>query len=186
MRCRRVVSGISLSMALLVALAVSPAQATSPSVLRYANTVAKDAYRLKLEKSCEVGDGLAVVNNVGDAPLRLTSITVLYGDGASGHQAHTKFELVSLRRGTSKGQLGATFDLASVDGAVSMGSAVGGVIQPLSTSGRSYELVANVLVTVDHTRPWSIAGLRVTYRVGARSYATILAQSITLSSTPVC
>jgi hypothetical protein len=173
----------------LVLLLVIPAGvvgATSLSVLRYANTGAKDAYRLKLAKTCEVGDGLAVVNNVGDAPLRLTSITVLYGDGASGRQANTNFELFSLRRGTSKGQLGATFDLSGVDGGVSMGNAVGSVVQPLSTSGRSYDIVAKVLVTVDHTGPWKIVGLRVTYKVGARSYATVLAQSITLSATPVC
>jgi hypothetical protein len=155
-------------------------------VLRYAEGGASDAYTLKLIKTCEVGDGLAVVNNVGDAPLQLTSIMVLYGDGASAHQANTTFELISLRRGTSEGQLGATFALSRVDGGVNMGSAVGRVVEPFSTSGRSYDIVAKVLVTADHKKPWKIVGLRVTYKVGSRSYATVLAQSITLSATPVC
>jgi hypothetical protein len=184
--CRRAAVGGALLLALLGALPTGAARATSLSVLRYANSGAKDAYRLKLAKTCEVGDGLAVVNNVGSAPLRLTSITVLYADGANARQANTNFELISLRRGTSEGQLAATFDLSSVDGGVSMGNAIGGIVQPLSTSGRSYDIVAKVLVTVDHTKPWTIAGLRVTYEVGARSYATVLEQSITLSSTPVC
>jgi hypothetical protein len=175
-----------MSLALLVTVPASTAHASTLSVLRYAKDVANDAYRLKLDKSCEIGDGLAVVNNVGDAPLRLTSISVLYGDGASAHQANTTYDLISLRRGTSEGQLGATFHVVRVDGGVSMGNALNRVLQPLSTSGRSYDIVANVLVTVDHPKPWSIVGLRVTYRVGARSYATVLAQSITVSSTPVC
>lgn len=147
-------SGLVPLVALLFVIPVGGAGATTVSVLRYANTGANDAYRLKLVKTCEVGDGLAVVNNVGDAPLRVTSIAVLYGDGASAHQANTNFELISLRRGTSKGELGATFDLSSVDGGVSMGNAVGGVVEPISSSGRSYDIVAKVLVTADHTKPW--------------------------------
>jgi hypothetical protein len=51
-------------LALLFVLPVGVVGATSLSVLRYASTGAKDAYRLKLAKTCEVGDGLAVVNNV--------------------------------------------------------------------------------------------------------------------------
>lgn len=171
---------------LLIAMPVSIASATGVSVLRYADANARDAYTLKLIKTCEVGDGLAVVKNVGSTPLRLTSITVLYGDGARADQARTTFQLISLRRGTSDGQLGSTFRLASVDGGVNMGNAVGGVIEPVSTSGRSYDLVAKVLVIGDHTKPWTITGLRVTYTAGERHYATVLAQSITLSSTPVC
>lgn len=183
---RRRSAAFAASLALLFLLPTSIAQATSLSVLRYATAGAKDAYRLELKKTCEVGDGLAVVNNVGAAPVRLTSIAVLYGDGANAHQANTNFDLISFRRGTSEGQLEATFHLSSVDGGVRMGNAVGGIVQPLSTSGRSYDIVAKVLVTVDHPKPWTIAGLRVTYTVGMRSYATVLEQSITLSSTPVC
>jgi hypothetical protein len=170
----------------LVALAPSIASASDVSALRYAEAGASDAYTLKLVKTCEVGDGLAVVNNDGPAPLRLTSIAVLYGEGASAHQANATFELISLRRGTSEGQLGATFDLSKVDGDVNMGNAVGSLVEPISTSGRSYDIVAKVLVTADHSKSWKIAGLRVTYTVGSRSYATVLAQSIALSATPDC
>jgi hypothetical protein len=178
--------GLATLLAFLVAGSPHVAGATGISVLRYAEKNASDAYTLKLIKTCEVGDGLAVVNNLGATPLRLTSISVLYGDGASAHQANSTFELVSLRRGTSEGQLGASFNLSKVDGGVNMGSAVGNVVEPYSSSGRSYDIVAKVLVTADHKKPWKITGLRVTYTVGSRSYATVLAQSITLSSTPVC
>ncbi len=171
---------------LLAAVPTSLAGAAGDSVLRYADASARDAYTLKLVKTCEVGDGLAVVENVASTPLQVTSITVLYGEGARADQARTTFELISLRRGTSDGQLGSTFHIARVDGGVNMGDAVGGVIEPVSTSGRTYDIVAKVLVIGDHTKPWTITGLRVTYKVGERSYATTLAQSITLSATPVC
>jgi hypothetical protein len=178
--------GLATLLAVLIAMAPRVASAADASVLRYAEADASDAYKLKLIKTCEVGDGLAVVNNDGTMPLRLTSISVLYGDGASARQANATFELISLRRGTSEGQLGATFDLSKVDGDVDMGNAVGSVIEPISTSGRSYDIVAKVLVTVHHEKSWKIAGLRVTYKVGTRSYATVLAQSIALSATPDC
>jgi hypothetical protein len=178
--------GLMAVLALFVAVTPGITGASTVSVLRYADTSAKDAYTLKLVKTCEVGDGLAVVKNVGTRPLRLTSISVLYGDGASSRQATTTFELLSIRRGTSEGQLEATFKLPSVDGGDNMGNAVGSVVEPISSSGRSYDIVAKVLVLVDHTKPWTIAGLRVTYTVGSTSYTTVLGQSITLSSTPVC
>jgi hypothetical protein len=162
------------------------AGASAASALRYASNGANYAYTLKLVKTCEVGDGLAVVKNVGATPLRLTSIAVLYGDGARADQASTTYELISMRRGTSEGQLGATFDLTGLYGGVAMGNAVGGVVQPISTSGRSYDIVAKVLVIANHHKSWKITGLRVTYDVGSSAYTTVLAQSITLSSTSVC
>jgi hypothetical protein len=175
--------------ALLVAATVPTAAAsaaTANSVLRYASGGARYAYTLKMIKSCEVGDGLAVVKNVGTTPLRITSIAVLYGDGARASQASTTYELISLRRGTSEGQLAANFDLTGLDGGVAMGNAIGGVVQPISTSGRSYDIVAKVLVVVDHTTPWKITGLRVAYDVGSAHFTTVLTQSVTLSPTPVC
>jgi hypothetical protein len=178
--------GLAAVLALLMTTPMSVASATSASVLRYADSAASYAYTLKLVKTCEVGDGLAIVKNVGLTPLRLTSIAVLYGDGANANQAKVSFELVSLRRGTSEGQLGATFDLTSTKGAVDIGNAIGGVVQPISTSGRSYDLVVKVLAIVDHAKRWKIVGLRVAYDVGAHSYTTVLAQSITLSPTPGC
>jgi hypothetical protein len=184
--CPRLWLGLAIALSLLATVPVNLADAIGVSVLRYADTTANATYTLKLVKSCEVGDGLAIVKNVGAVPLRLTSIAVLYGDGASARQASTTFQLVSLRRGTSEGQLEATFDLAIVDGGDNMGNAVGGVVEPISKSGRSYEIVAKVLVIGDHAQPWTITGLRITYKVGSRSYATVLAQSITLSSTPSC
>jgi hypothetical protein len=161
------------------------AGASTMSVLRDATNASSYSYELSLVKTCEVGDGLAVVKNVGTTSLRLTSIAVLYG-GARADQARTTFALISFRRGTNEGQLGATFDLSGLDGGVDLGNAVGGVIEPITTSGRSYDIVAKILVLANHTSSWKIDGLRVTYDVGARAYATVLAQSITLSSTSDC
>jgi hypothetical protein len=181
--------GLAVALATLVLLLVPAfgvSAATAVSVLRYASSGANYAYKLKLMKSCEVGDGLAVVKNVGATPLRLTSIAVLYGDGARANQANTTYELISLRRGTSEGQLGSSFDLTGLHSGVALGNAVGSLVQPIAKSGRSYDIVAKVLVIADHTTPWKITGLRVSYDVGSSSYTTELAQSITVSSTPAC
>lgn len=181
--------GLAAALAMLVVLTVagsSSSAATGASILRYASSSAIYAYKLKLIKSCEVGDGLAVVKNVGATPLRITAITVLYGDGARADQANTTYELISLRRGTNEGQLGSSFDLTELKSGLALGSAIGGLVQPISKSGRSYDIVAKVLVTAIHTTPWKITGLEVSYRVGSSSYTTVLAQSITLSSTPFC
>jgi hypothetical protein len=181
--------GLAIALAMLVGLSLAgsvASAATAVSVLRYASSGANYTYKLKLIKSCEVGDGLAVVKNVGATPLRLTSIAVLFGGGARANEANTTYELISLRRGTNEGQLGSTFDLTGLKSGIALGNAVGGIVQPISKSGRSYDIVAKVLVTADHTTPWKITGLRVTYDVGSSSYATVLAQSITLSSTSVC
>lgn len=162
--------------------------ASTAGFLRYANATASYAYKLKLAKSCEVGDGLAVVKNVGTAPLRLTSLAVIYGKGARADQEHTTFSLISLRRGTSEGQLGATFDLGltGVDGGTDLGRATGQTLLPIASSGRSYDLVADILVVNNHPKPWKIDGLRVTYAMSGHVYSTVLAQSITLISTLVC
>jgi hypothetical protein len=178
--------GLALVLALLITAPASIASATDVPLLRYANTGARDAYTLELAKTCEVGDGLAVVRNDGRTPLRLTSITVLYGDGATASQANTTYTLRSFRRGTNDGQLGATFDLTSLKGGVKLGNAVGGVVAPVATSGRWYDIVAKILVTAVHPTSWKISGLRVTYDMDGTSHSTVLAQSITLSATPDC
>ncbi len=169
----------------LLAPSITAASPATASVLRYASTAANYHYTLKLVKTCEVGDGLAVVKNVGAAPLRLTSLSVLYTN-ARADQAHTTFTLVAFRRGTNEGQLGATFDLTGLDSGVDLGDAVGGEIEPITTSGRSYDIVAKVLILTNHASSWKIDGVRVTYDVGSRAYETVLAQSISLSSTSVC
>ncbi len=192
-RCRattvHVRRGLAAALAMLIVLTVAvsgSSAATVASILRYASSSANYAYKLKLIKSCEVGDGLAVVKNVGAAPLRITSIAVLYGDGARADEANTTYELISVRRGTNEGQLGSSFDLTELKSGVALGNAIGGLVQPISKSGRSYDIVAKVLVIAIHTTPWTITGLEVSYRVGSSSYTTVLAQSITLSSTPDC
>lgn len=169
-------------------MSAAVAGASTAGFLRYASSSATYAYKLKLVKTCEVGDGLAVVKNVGTVPLRLTSLTVLYGGGARADQARTTFSLISLRRGTSEGQLGASFDLGltGVDGGSDLGRATGQTLQPIRSSGRSYDLVADILVLNNHPKPWKIDGLRVTYAMAGHTYSTVLAQSITLTPTLVC
>lgn len=169
-----------------VGAAGSSASGAPASALRYADSAASLAYKLPLRKSCEVGDGLAIVKNVSATALRLRSVTVLYGKGARAAEAHTTYELISFRRGTNDGQLGATFDLTGLSRGVKLGNAVGGVLEPIATSGREYVVVAEVLVVRNHPRAWSIDGLRVTYVAGSKSYATILPQSITIGATTRC
>ena len=52
-RRSRVLSGLAIALVLLLVIPAGVVGATSLSVLRYANTGAKDAYRLKLAKTSE-------------------------------------------------------------------------------------------------------------------------------------
>jgi hypothetical protein len=178
--------------ALLVTISWCSIQASdvfaAPSVapLRVAGAWSASPYELPTLKSCKVGDALTVVDVAGSTALRLTGLQVLYGGGARPSEAHVTYQLISFRRGTTEGQLGATFNLGALTNGLSYGPALGGVLEPLRSSGLWYDLVARVKVIVNHAQPWSIIGLRVTYRSTSAAYASIFRQSVKLPTTQSC
>lgn len=162
-------------------------QVASMSPLQNAgNWATKYTYTLHSLTSCEVGDGLSVVENVGDLPLRLRSLSVLYEGGAGSYAAHTTYQLVSFRRATTEGQLGATFDLAVLANGRVVGPATGGVLDPVKPSGLWYVIVARIKVAAFHRSKWGIAGLRVGYRVGTTAHSVVLRQSVELPPVDDC
>lgn len=179
---------------LLTALLLTPwslletaGAAPSTAPLRYAGDWASSySYKLKSLKRCEVGDGLSLVQVAGLSSLRLIDVDVLFGGDAKASEARVTYQLISFRRATTEGQLGATFNLSGLDNGLNYGSAVGGVMEPLRKSQLWYDIVARVKVIANHGEPWSINGLRVTYRSSTATYTTILRQSVKLPSTQFC
>jgi hypothetical protein len=178
---------------LLVALTLTPwshleKAGAAPSIapLRSAGDWSSYTYTLKSLKLCEVGDGLSLVKVTGPSPLRLIDLDVLFGGDAKASQARVTYQLISFRRGTTEGQLGAMFNLSALDNGLSYGPALGGVMEPLKTSQLWYDIVARVKVLANHGKPWSINGLRVTYRSTTTTYTTVLRQSVKLPTTQFC
>ena len=95
------------------------------------------------------------MKNVGTIPLRITAISVLYGDGARADEAHTTYELISLRRGTNEGQLGATFKLTALKGGVDLGNAVGAELEPITRADfptTSWRRCSSSSITIERGR----------------------------------
>jgi hypothetical protein len=154
--------------------------------LKIAGIWSSYSYRLPTLKTCEIGDGLTVVKVAGSTALRVTALQVLYGGDAKSSEAHVTYQLISFRRGTTEGQLLATFDLGALTKGLSYGPALGGVLEPLTPSGLWYDIVARVKVIANHVSTWSIDGLRVTYRDNSATYTTTFHESVKLPSTQFC
>jgi hypothetical protein len=144
------------------------------------------SYSLPSLRSCEVGDGLSLVKVAGPTALRVTNVQVLYGNDFKSRWASVTYELISFRRGTTEGQLAASFKLGALGNGLTRTPAIGGELKPLMTSQLWYDIVALVKVTVNRAASWSIDGLRVSYRSGSTTNATILRQSVKLPMTQFC
>ena len=163
---------------------VSAAPVVAP--LRTAGIGASFSYSLPSLKSCEIGDGLTVVKVAGPLALRVTNVQVLYGGDVTAREVSATYQVISFRRGTTEGQLANNFTLGALGNGLSHGPALGSELQPLNVSQLWYDIVAHVKVTANRDKPWSIEGLRVTYRSDTTAYATDFRQSITLPITQFC
>jgi hypothetical protein len=167
-------------------LYVADAGTSTLAPLRAAGIGAAYVYSLRSLQSCEVGDGLTLTKVAGPSAIRVSNVEVLYGGHATPREATVTYQLISFRRGTTEGQLAASFKLGALHNGANLGSVYGGVLEPLASSQLWYDLVARIQVVANHATPWSIHGLRVTYRSGTSTYTTIFRQSVKLPPTKGC
>jgi len=78
-------------------------------------------YSLESLTSCEVGDGLAVVKNVGDAPLVITHVSAITSGSRKLMMSHWSYELLSVKTGSTTGELAGSFTLSALGHGRSLG-----------------------------------------------------------------
>jgi hypothetical protein len=136
--------------------------------------------------SCRVGDGLAVVKNTGRQAIRVTAVNAVIPREKSTSRDRTTFQLLSLRPRSTTGEVGALFNLKAMGKAVNLGSVIGAVLKPVATGQRWYAIVARIRVLQNHPAEWVIRGIKVTLKVGRRTYHVVFPQTVRLPATTRC
>jgi hypothetical protein len=177
----------------LVGLAVSPLSASQSSTAPKSGgfQLAVDSgvgatFTLDSLSSCQIGDGLAVVSDVGKHSIRVTAVSTVIPSDKTTTRDRTTYQLLSLRPRSTTGEVGALFNLTAMGKTLNLGSVVGGVLKPVTTSHRWYAIVARIRILQNHPVEWVIRGIRVTLQVDSRTYHVLIPQTIRLSATTNC
>ena len=143
------------------------------------------SYTLLDGRSCEVGDGIAIVADDGAAPVVIQQVTVSVA-GASRAGVQTSYRLLTFRAGSTDGEIAASFHLGALNNVLSSQPAIGATLRPEASSKRWYDIVARLSLDRPQPAKWQITGLTVTYSSGGRHYFAELAQQIHLPAAPGC
>lgn len=144
-------------------------------------------YRLSSLASCEVGDGIAVLKNGAQAPMRITDVRMITsGGGPVLDAAHWTYALMRFRRGSTTGELAGSFALTALGNARASGAAIGGVLDPVVQGGSWYDVVARLRLPTGRTPAWDIRGIEVSYKLGTQVHTSTFGQSIELPGTSHC
>lgn len=169
----------------LSTFSVVPASASretkAPLTVAYDETSGTD-YVLFTLPTCEVGDGLTILRNSGKHPIVVSAVNVMVPTQPASSLASTAYLLESFIPGATHGAAGATFKIA-LAGGTSMGNAIGATIQPFKTRPLWYVIVVHMQATEPHGESWAIRGLRVTYKVGHKTFHVVFSQTIGLPRT---
>jgi hypothetical protein len=145
------------------------------------------SYRLDSLVNCQVGDGIAVLKNEADEPIRITHVSMITsGGGRALATRQWSFQLMSFRRGTTTGEIAGSFSLTALDNGRLLGSAVGGAIKPVVRSNRWYDVVARLRLAPGHTSAWEIQGIVIKYQLASHFYTSRFPQSIQLPAANRC
>ena len=126
-----------------------------------------------------------MLEDLGAAPLRVTSLRARLA-GVAPSAVDVSFEVRAVPHGSTTGELSASGPLTRLLPGRVLARAVGATVRPVGRSGLWYVVVIRLRVTADVTRPWSIAGLFVTYAIGSRHRAVFLPQHVTLRMARSC
>ena len=177
----------------LVGLAVSPLSASqsssAPKIGGFQLAVDSGAgatFTLDSLSSCQIGDGLAVVRDVGNHSIRVTAVSTVIPSDKTTTRDRTTYQLLSVGPRSTTGEVGALFNLTAMGKTVNLGSAVGGVLKPVATSHRWYAIMARIRILQNHPVEWVIRGIRVTLQVDTRTYHVLIPQTIRLPATTNC
>lgn len=163
-----------------------PAAQPPPSALQPAGSWGSNyVYTLSAVRSCEIGDGITVIENISSQPVRLSDISV-HVEGASPHSYVTTYQVLSLKAGSTTGELAPSFSLAALGNGEDISPAIGATLAPVSVSGLWYAIVARLRITAAVPAPWTIEGIGVRYQLAAKSYAASFKQTVNLPATSTC
>lgn len=176
-----------LGASLLAASAASSSGRPSTRALELASPqLAGWSYRLDSLASCQVGDGIALVVNDANRPIRITEVRMTSsGGGPLLAASRWSYQLVSFKEGSTTGEVAGSFALASLGGGRRLGDAIGGVLDPVVGSGRWYDVVARRRIPA-RTAAWEIRGIVINYELGSHGYTARFAQAVTLPATAGC
>jgi len=157
-----------------------------PRALQAAGDWGSDyAYTLSTVSSCEIGDGITVIENISSQPVRLGDIS-LQVKGAGPHSYVTTYQVLSFKAGSTTGEVAPSFSLAALQDGKDIGPATGATLAPVSVSGLWYAIVARLHVTGAVPAPWAIEGIDVHYQLAAKSYAVGFKQTVNLPAIRPC
>jgi hypothetical protein len=165
--------------------AAAPVPAAAAPLQAATSQLAGWSYSLKALTSCEVGDGLAVVKDVGPGTLRITRVSLLVTGDVAGVTGW-RFELVRFRAGSTTGEVAGSFTLAALRHGYPIGPAINGVLAPVGTSGSWYVVVARLRVPGGSASGSEIRGIDISYESGSHTFIARLTQSVHLPAFSPC
>lgn len=136
-----------------------------------------ESFTLFLLKTCRVFDGLTIVKNTGTVPLRITAVNVVIPSQSVPSKDQVTYQLRSYRAGSTTGAVGAVANMPTLGGTI-VGGAVGSTVRPITTSSLWYIVVFRMKVLQARNTEWVVRGLRVSYKVGAKTYHAMFPQTV--------
>jgi hypothetical protein len=140
-------------------------------------------YSLPKLDGCEVGDAINVFVNRASKGIIIRNVAVQVPHSV---KTSTQYKLLSLKAGSTTGEVAPSFNFLGLRDSTPLGSAIGATIEPLSSSSRWYVIAADVRVHSDVPKHWVIRGMTVTTSFNGESYKITYPSSIVLPPTSGC
>jgi hypothetical protein len=187
-RGKGIFATLSLSIAMVMALMFVPATSASGSTgqngpLRAASGLtAGETITLDSLTACDVFDGLTIMKNTGTIPIRIDRVNAVIPTEITPARDKITYQLRSFPQGSTTGAVGAVENMPVLDGHI-LGSAVGGVLQPVASKSLWYVVLFRMRVMQPRASEWVIRGLHISYTVGHRTFSAELRQTVRLPRT---
>ena len=126
-----------------------------------------DGAQFSLESlaSCQIGDALLIVKNVGTRPARITGVAMDVPSVAKPTRDQTSYRVQAIRPGATTGEIASSFRFAAIPQSTPS-YAIGAVLKPFTVSGRWYAIIARMSVRTVHRHGWLIRGMLVSIAQG--------------------
>jgi hypothetical protein len=168
---------------LFVPFTLTSASSVANQPLRIADLAASGAvYSFGSLASCDVFDGVEIMKNTGSSPLRIVRVSADIPTESVPSRDTITYQLRSYGQSATTGAVGTVPNMPALGGHV-IGSPDGHVLQPIASSSRWYIVLMRIKVVQPRKSGWAIRGLRIQYMVGAKSFNTVLKQTVRLPRT---
>jgi hypothetical protein len=132
--------------------------------------------------SCQIGDGLVIVKNLGNRSARITGVSMDVPSTAKPTKDQTTFQVEPISPGATTGEIATNFSLTAIPQLAPPQSAVGAVLKPFAKNGHWYAIIARMRVRTVHRNEWVIRGMRVTLIQGKTTSHLFFPQVVRLPS----